>query len=1192
MIQQNERPASVFAPRGGARIGGKIYRDGDMLPERYRRVMEAASSRAVDPASRAPGVPPNLGRSVVPHVMTFRGIYTSLAKAYRISDEALRSGSEHAELMRKDDAIMGPLLARQMMTSLFNWHIEPEDNTPELKAVAREVTDLLKRTPFFEEYRRNLLEALWYGRSAVQNRWGVRYDRYGKRRYFIRQWTPVHGDKIMFRYDDGTGEYDPDQIGFRVSPLAVKNDKIAGERKVELTPHGPCVFLEPWERSLVSLHRYLVQDAPFHDPLGGGSIHGVGIRHFIYWTWYAKQETLAQLLELVERTALGITIYRYPSGNAAAQAEVEQIAKQQAHTNVLLMPSDPEDPNAYLVEKIPLSDNGIQVLQEMVSGHFGRQIVQFILGQTLSRDAAATGLGSGVADLHEESLMQLAQYDSVALEETLTEEVVRRLIEFNFPDYAKYDFHFRISTKSAGADRKLQAISQAFQMGAKIRTADVMDIIGLAMPKGNDDFLSQEQLQQAAQMGVMPGLQMGGGAADSGSGLPPGEGDRMPPSITTSDGPEEEQADTVEKKFGPVLYAKDAAERVRDAVARCVEPTEAQRKAGNYYKPRVVLHGLPIAIETPKGKRRRPEWPPMGAHYGYISRTEGADGDHVDVLIGPHPDSQIVFVVDQEDARGRFDEHKVLLGFYDQRDAVRAYLAGYNDNRRLGPVTALTIRQFRAWLARFDQRQPINRTPFARYARLQKGLFGEDFEPETPKPAKKPKAEPKFSQPTLFGVSGKAGQKDFLGEMDDNAVEMVEKPAAKKEWREEDHPRDDEGKFAEKERRHRARMLGSESSPKSAAYWMKTTPGGVKPWEMTEAQWVSFRDPLNGAAYADGGKRFAEQHEAFVHHGLIYDQDSVPNDVLFEYADKLTIAQNVLAERNRQGVKVPQPEAVEHYIADWDESAHPREGAGTEKGGQFAPKGTTATVSGRGQSQTWTSDGEGNWHSGQEGMYPVSHDTLMGWHGRGGREVSIGSGPQAAPEQPQQDDQEIRAAAVAKLREGLEMSAPKHAEQYAQWIDEATKNATPRALELIASRVKDARFFDSPTALAKTLYGRASKGLMAAGAWSVLPGAQQGTLFLDSHNRSEKGVEVYMHELGHVVDSSIGAGGEISGTPEWRQAWSAEIGRRDAPLSAYATQDPHEGFAEFYRLCLLDSAAAQQHFPQSWAIMKKQQLVA
>lgn len=138
-------------------------------------------------------------------------------------------------------------------------------------------------------------------------------------------------------------------------------------------------------------------------------------------------------------------------------------------------------------------------------------------------------------------------------------------------------------------------------------------------------------------------------------------------------------------------------------------PTEAQKKAGNYAKDHVRIHGLDITIENAKGATRSgldrdgKSWSvKMPAHYGYIKGTVGRDKDHVDVYVGPHKRSPHVFVVDQVDAEsGRFDEHKVFLGFASRSQAKRAYLAAFSDGRghaRLGHMAEMPVDALKRWL--------------------------------------------------------------------------------------------------------------------------------------------------------------------------------------------------------------------------------------------------------------------------------------------------------------------------------------------------------------------------------------------------------------------------------------------------------------------------------------------------------------
>ena len=131
------------------------------------------------------------------------------------------------------------------------------------------------------------------------------------------------------------------------------------------------------------------------------------------------------------------------------------------------------------------------------------------------------------------------------------------------------------------------------------------------------------------------------------------------------------------------------------------EPTDAQKEAGNYKKGHVRLNGLDISIENPAGSRRRPEWPPLKNHYGYFKGSVGADKDHVDVFMtdrASDPDLP-VFVVDQVNRDGSFDEHKVVLGAADEADARATYLGNYEKGwTGLGAITQMTQDEFKAWL--------------------------------------------------------------------------------------------------------------------------------------------------------------------------------------------------------------------------------------------------------------------------------------------------------------------------------------------------------------------------------------------------------------------------------------------------------------------------------------------------------------
>lgn len=183
----------------------------------------------------------------------------------------------------------------------------------------------------------------------------------------------------------------------------------------------------------------------------------------------------------------------------------------------------------------------------------------------------------------------------------------------------------------------------------------------------------------------------GAPANDAGAGASGGEGgNRLGPAQAAAGAPPQSLTGPLSFWAEPQMRASGG--RV-DAAARQAhpEPTPAQAKAGNYRKGHVAFQGLPITIENARGSMRRgigkggkPWSVRMPAHYGYIKRTEGADGDHIDVYLGHHPLSPHVFVVNQHDADTKaFDEHKVMLGYASKAQALRDYERAFSDGRGL-----------------------------------------------------------------------------------------------------------------------------------------------------------------------------------------------------------------------------------------------------------------------------------------------------------------------------------------------------------------------------------------------------------------------------------------------------------------------------------------------------------------------------
>jgi site-specific DNA-cytosine methylase len=159
-------------------------------------------------------------------------------------------------------------------------------------------------------------------------------------------------------------------------------------------------------------------------------------------------------------------------------------------------------------------------------------------------------------------------------------------------------------------------------------------------------------------------------------------------------------------------------------------PSDAQKESGNYKKGHIKFGGYDYTIENPKGSTRSgkdadgKEWKvTMHDTYGYIRGKFGKDGDHLDMFINDKADldnwNGDVFVVDQVNPDGSFDEHKVMYGYDSMDDAKKAYLANYSDGwQGLGNITGASKDEFDKWLDTSNRKLK----PFADYAKVKFSL--------------------------------------------------------------------------------------------------------------------------------------------------------------------------------------------------------------------------------------------------------------------------------------------------------------------------------------------------------------------------------------------------------------------------------------------------------------------------------------
>lgn len=248
---------------------------------------------------------------------------------------------------------------------------------------------------------------------------------------------------------------------------------------------------------------------------------------------------------------------------------------------------------------------------------------------------------------------------------------------------------------------------------------------GDGLREGGGEVLPREQLDQTGGTGEVEGKESAGPDIDRTDGATQeGSSRGLVPFVAPS--PKENET--------PLDYAERIVEAKRlheEELKVDTNPTEAQKEAGNYKKGHIKINGFDVTIEQPAGSVRSgkdangKEWSvTMNNTYGYIRGTESVDGDHIDVFLGPDMNSDMVYVVDQVNTDGSFDEHKVMMGFSSLEDARSAYLSNYEEGwKGLGNITGVALDEFKKWID-----SSIRKTkPFSEYKGIKRE---EDIAPE------------------------------------------------------------------------------------------------------------------------------------------------------------------------------------------------------------------------------------------------------------------------------------------------------------------------------------------------------------------------------------------------------------------------------------------------------------------------------
>lgn len=394
-------------------------------------------------------------------------------------DVAFLSNPENASRMIQDMAIFSALQERQLATAGLPWSIVPQDDEdPRQVEAADAIENIIRgRMPNIPDFFRNLLWSTWFGRMGAYIDYEWDYGS-GKKQMVPCGWTPVHGDSIVFG-DNG-------RIGYLVGVANGRDITVGVPGRSVMVGQNPTTdgqkWLAPEERKAWVVHHHEKLAGEFRIFTSAAAKYGLGLRSRLYPTWQLKQSALQFLMNAAEKFGSGWVIAYFDGSNEASRDAMRVAMQAQVGSTTMLIPRfAPEDQATEGLEVID-PPSGSEMLQKIID-YYDQQIRLTICGQTLTADNdGGTGLGSNVASVQESTFGRLIKYDAGALGETLTDQFVAVLQEFNGYDHLP-PLRFQFSHDVGSTETKLANAKILHEIGVPLDHDELRNACGFTKPQ-------------------------------------------------------------------------------------------------------------------------------------------------------------------------------------------------------------------------------------------------------------------------------------------------------------------------------------------------------------------------------------------------------------------------------------------------------------------------------------------------------------------------------------------------------------------------------------------------------------------------------------------------------------------------------------------------------------------------------------
>jgi hypothetical protein len=429
------------------------------------------------------------GMWTLPHYLTFVAWMNQATGTYWWTfDEALRDSQVNSDAMRNDLVIRDALSSRYRSVCMLEDQVVPKNKANKSEQFyADKLKEIINEIPYVQQLKRSLLEAIFFGKYGVQPLCKWDYS-LGYRRMVVKDWYPVHGDQMVFKWD-GTP-------GILVNPFY-------RTPTTEFTERGAAHFLTPAQEEIFLWHEFEREDSTYWSPEFAGSVHGSGMRGRIYWYWWLRQNAQKFMMNFMKKAGNGFLLVGYPSGNVAAKNAAKNAVEGQEGNNVIYVPVNNQNGDTLdkVVQHVPTQMSGAEMQWTVVTG-LNELIRMAVLGETLTTRGGNTGLGSNLGEQHGMTADERTKYDAVDLETPLN-KMLRFLNKKNCPGNPCPRYTLLADKRNPG--EVMDAANFALDAGMSIPQSWVEETLGIPSRVGDEPVLARIQPMQATAVGNTPG---------------------------------------------------------------------------------------------------------------------------------------------------------------------------------------------------------------------------------------------------------------------------------------------------------------------------------------------------------------------------------------------------------------------------------------------------------------------------------------------------------------------------------------------------------------------------------------------------------------------------------------------------------------------------------------------------------------